>query len=852
MTRQILSDETLAGRAIDLTNCDREPIHIPGSIQPHGCLLACDNACRNLLFHSANAPELLGFGDDLVGQPLSQVIGGQNTHDLLNKLTASGSGSRPVPVFGMQINGQSFDVSIHRFANRAIIELEPAAQQYAAQLGMARTVIERLRALHDVEMLIEQAAVLFQAQLGYDRVMVYELGPDGAGKVVSEARQDRQESFRGQYFPASDIPQQARALYLKNPIRMIGDTSFTPVPILPLPDPQEPALDLSHAHLRSVSPIHCEYLRNMGVAASMSISIIVDNALWGLIACHHDSPKVLSMAERAAAEMAGDFFSMQLATLIRNQARDAETVARRALDDLLVDASRNDDVSTALQNRLPQLADLIPSQGVALSFDGAWSALGHAPAQDDVAPLLQLAETVAVGEVFSTDSLSELLPDAPDLTAQAAGVMIVPLSKRPRDYLFYFRREAVQTLEWAGDPNKTYETGPFGDRLTPRKSFAIWKETVRNRSHPWSDADRSFAEAIRMSVVEVLLFNNELLADERSRAAVRQRLLNQELNHRVKNILAVIRSLVSTRPGPDQGLPEYVDALRGRIEALAFAHDQIVRDEDGGDLHALLGAELGPYETAKRITLDGPAVTLDARAFSVMALVLHEMATNAAKYGALSQPTGHLKVTWQLDQAGDCAIRWSETGVTDVRAPSRTGFGSSLIERAVPFDLDGTSQIDFTADGVVADFTVPGRFLRTGAAPAPAAIPAKVVAPHDDAPGDTLAGRRVLLVEDQVLIAMALEAELQDFGLTVAGIAPSVEKALALLAQDTPDLAVLDLSLNGETSIPIAEALMERGIRFIFATGYGADVELPEGFETVPVVSKPYQIEDILRALRNA
>ncbi|MTE00033.1 GAF domain-containing protein [Paracoccus sp. YIM 132242] len=842
------SDPALAGQPIDLTNCDREPIHIPGSIQPHGCLLACDNGARRILFCSENAPAMLGLPGLPLDRSLSEVIGSEAAHTLLNALAVSGNRPRPAVVFGLDVNGRALDVTIHRHDDRTVIEFEPAATRLGRQISLSRTVVERMRRISDADRLVQQAAPLIQAQLGYDRVMVYQLGGDGAGKVVAEAKPEGHESFRGQFFPASDIPRQARALYLQNPIRVIGDASFTPVPIVAL-DPQAGPLDLSYAHLRSVSPIHCEYLRNMGVAASMSVSIIIDGALWGLIACHHYAPKVLTMADRAAAEMVGDVFSMHLDALHRRHARDAELTARRALDDLLANAVRAEDAGPALRDRLPRLADLIPADGVGMWFDGVWTTVGHAPTEAQAAPLLALALELPEGQVFRTDHLASLLPDAADLRGLVAGVMVVPLSRRPRDFMFYFRKEAVQTLDWGGDPNKTYETGPLGDRLTPRKSFAIWKETVRDKCHPWSEADCRFAEALRIAVTEVLLFNSEVLADERSRAEVRQRVLNRELNHRVKNILAIIQSLVNRKPPEGETLQGFAGSLRGRIQALAYAHDQIVRDDDEtGLLGDLLAAELGPYAGEGRaIRLDGPAVALDGRAFSVMALILHEMATNAAKYGALSRASGHLSVAWHVDDAGNCHIDWTEDGLEGLVPPARSGFGSALVEQSLPFDLGGESRIAFRPTGVAARFMLPARFVRHAGVPA---------APHADRAAPATAaprpGRRVLLVEDQTLIALSLEAELQDHGLEVSGRAASVEAALEMIDHDPPDLAVLDVNLADETSLPVAERLRGRGIPFVFATGYGSDFDLPAGFSDVPVATKPYQVHDILRKLSEA
>ncbi|MFT4012203.1 MAG: HWE histidine kinase domain-containing protein [Paracoccus sp. (in: a-proteobacteria)] len=855
MTRDAGWDAALAGRRIDLTNCDREPIHIPGSIQPHGCLLACDGIAGVIGRHSANAAQMLGLPGAPLGRRLSDVIGVARAHAIANALAILGPVPRPALLFDQQVNGRAFDVTAHHQAGRIIIEFEPASRDLGRTLGLARTVMGRIRAQDNPQRLLQQATALIQAQLGYDRVMIYELGPDGAGKVVSEAKTEALESFLGQYFPASDIPRQARALYLRNPIRMIGDVHYRPVPILPAQDEAGP-LDLSHAHLRSASPIHCEYLRNMGVGASMSVSIIIDGALWGLIACHHYTPRILRLADRAAAEMVGEFFSLHLNTLRRRHAREAETAARRALDDLMVDASRGEGIGIALRHRLPLLSGLIPSAGIALWFDGEWSALGHAPDEALAAPLIALARAAPEGQVFQTDRLAELLPGATALTELAAGVLIVPLSRRPRDFLFYFRREAVQTLDWAGDPGKTYPAGAFGDRLTPRKSFALWKETVRQRSHAWADSDRSFAEAFRIAVVEVLLFNSELLADERARAAVRQRVLNQELNHRVKNILAVIRALASVPTREGETLANYSEALRARIQAMAYAHDQVVRDENGGDLLELLRAELSPYLARQNpVELRGPGLTLDGRAFSVLALVVHELATNAAKYGALSRSDSRLDVTWDLDAAGDCHLHWRESGVEGVEAPAARGFGSTLIERSVPYDLGGQSRIEFGADGLAAEFVLPAHFVRPHqGTPAAAVAAAQTTAPTPPpGPPPSLppeGRRRVLLVEDQVLIAMSLEAELKDHGFDVTGIAPNVDAALELIRKDPPDLAVLDVNLRRETSLRVAEALLARGVHFVFATGYGADFDLPPEFARVPVVEKPYNVGDVLEKLR--
>ncbi len=831
---------------VNLTNCDREPIHVPGSIQPHGCLLACDASGARIGRHSANAAEMLGFDGTFNGAALDAVIGPKVTHDVRNALARAPEGTRPALVFNAVLpNGRRFDIAAHRYKGAAIVELEPADVDTAAPLELARTMIARVSAAATVKRLVGDAARLVQAMLGYDRVMIYQFGADGAGKVLSEAKRPDLESFLGQYFPASDIPQQARTLYLKNTIRIISDADCIRIPLVPEVDASGEPLDLSFAHLRSVSPIHCEYLRNMGVGASMSISIIIDGVLWGLIACHHYGPRTLSMTQRVAAEMFGEFMSLHLHALHNKQSLEMATRARVMLDGFLRRASGLEHISEILRARLDEFGQFIPSDGQGVWIDGQWTGRGATPPPEAMPELVRFARTAAEGTIWATHHLSAALPGADAYAAQAAGVLIVPLSQRPRDYLFFFRRELVRTLEWAGNPEKTYGTGPFGDRLTPRKSFAIWKETVNQQSAPWSDVERQFGEAARAALVEVALQHSELLADERTKAEIRQRVLNEELNHRVKNILAVIKSLVNHPTEEGETLKGYVETLRGRIQALSLAHDQVIRGGGGGQLADLLTAELIPYQTGQSaIVFEGPEVWMDARAYSIMALVLHELATNAAKYGALARAGGELTVSWAIDAVGDCGIVWSERTDALVVPPSRRGFGSTLIERSVPYDLGGDSSIDYRTNGVLARFRIPARFVAVRETQPREIVPPAPVPAHIS--GD-LNGMRILIVEDQMLVAMDLEQIIEQANGVVLATANSPREAFGALDRDRPDLAILDVNLGDATSEPIARRLAGDGIPFMFATGYGEGGAIPQAYADTPIVRKPYEASAIIR-----
>lgn len=836
--------------AVDLTNCDREPIHVPGSIQPHGCLVALDAEFRSIRRHSTNASEYLSCGD-LIGLKFEEVFGNKGAHDLRNALAATPEGSRPALVMGLHNDaGHVFDVAVHRWKGNALVELErsPTGRQ-GKPLELVRTLINRLKPLQAVDDVIKQSPRLLRALLAYDRVMVYQFAADGSGQVMAESKRTDLESFLGQHFPASDIPRQARELYIKNTIRVISDASGVRVPIEPELDDLGEPLDLSFAHLRSVSPIHCEYLRNMGVAASMSISIIVGGELWGLIACHHYTPRALAMADRVAAEMFGDFFSLHLEALIQKSKLDAARMTRRALDGVLRDVIHHEDITAFLKSRVSIFSSLIPSDGVGLWIDGDWTPYGATPPASEIATLANAIGALSDGKVWSTSGLSAHVPSASGYRGAVSGVLAVPISHMPRDYLLFFRREMIETITWAGNPDKVYQTGPHGDRLTPRQSFAIWKETVECTSRPWSETDRDCADAVRTALLEVVMRQTELVAEERRKADLRHKMLNEELNHRVKNILSLIKSLVSQPVDGRRSLEEYVSSLKGRIMALAFAHDQVIRSDSGGNLKDLLSAELTPYSGgATVVELEGSDIGLDSRAYSVMALVFHELATNAAKYGALSSESGRLTVRWSITADRGCEVLWTEEGGPPVEVPLRSGFGMVLVDRSVPFDLGGESELTFHPSGVAARFLIPIKFITYVASQRVADSALTSAAP---AAYDGIAGLKVLVLEDQLVIAIDVETMLAEHG-AVAETAATAAEAMLVLARGLPDAAVLDVHLGMENSFAVADELLRRKIPFVFATGFGDDTIIPDHLRPVPVVRKPYSAMALAERLGQA
>lgn len=834
---------------VDLTNCDREPIHIPGSIQPHGAMLVYDTAQRIVSHASANAAAMLGV-ETIAGRPLDDIVGARPAHQIRNAVAKSIAPSAPGLLFGQEVQGADtrFDIAAHTYLGHTYIEFEPSpvtGDSYGP-LELTRAMSRRLADEKTLANLARSAARMVALMIGYDRVMIYKMLHNGAGRVIAEQKRADLNSFLGLHFPASDIPYQARELYKRNWIRMISDVRYTPQQILPPIPSSMPPLDMSYAQLRSVSPVHCEYLQNMGVGASMSISILVEGELWGLIACHHYSPKVVSLPQRVGAEMFGQVFSLQVETLERRERFDIANRARQRLDRIVSELPPEEELHESLSPRIADIAQLLPCDGAALWINNAWITHGSVPTEDLIKPLVGYLDENVPGTLWHTNQIDAFLPEMAPQVSIVAGLLAVPISKTARDYLLFFRSEESRFVDWAGDPEKV--VGPLGDRLTPRKSFDLWRQEVRGQSTPWTEADLAIADAAQNYLRDVVLRHTEATAEERKRTEVRRKLVNEELNHRVKNILALAKSIVEQSRAGSETVEDYAEAVAGRLQALSFAHDQITRERGGGDLRRLLESEVAAYggvNGAGRSELGGPAIRLDARAYSSLALVVHELATNAAKYGALSSESGTVSVTWAIAADGDCELVWRERGGAPVTPPTRAGFGSTLIERVVPFDLGGEAAIRYPPEGVEARFVIPVRHIM--AADEGDHSPVEKRSQKGDAA--RLSGMRVLLVEDQVLIALDAESCLRALGAAQVVIAPTSETAVKHIDAARPDLAVLDVNLGDQTSAPVAELLRKLNVPFVFATGYGDTMMIPDSMHDVPIVRKPYADSTLAEAI---
>lgn len=853
MTKHSESDGQVPGNgagafAVDLSNCDREPIHVLGIIQPFGFLVAVTpdwmvaRVSENLAEFTGTSPETA------LGQPLSDLIDREAIHTIRNRLTTLRGPDAVERIFGVPLlaDRPPFDVAVHFSGREIVIEAEPAAAEPLEATSVVRSMIARLQQVDGLPAFLREGARQVRAITGFDRVMVYRFDAQESGEVVAESVRHGVDSFLGLHYPASDIPSQARKLYLRNTFRVIADVGSAPVPLMPQRDPDGKLLDQSLSLLRAVSPIHVEYLRNMGVCASLSISIVVGGKLWGLFACHHYAPRLPSMAARSAAELFGQMFSLMLDARENAQAREYEARGRAVTDRLLATVAQDNDLLDNPQWLADVIGDAIPADGIGVHVRGQTSLVGLTPNPAQFEDVVRLLNRVSSGQVFATETIAAQLPSAAAHGDVAAGMLAIPLSREPRDYIVLFRAERLREVRWGGKPEKEIVYGPNGPRLTPRKSFEAWAELVKGTSQPFTPAERRVAEALRVGMLEVLVRLAETAGAERARASERQELLIAELNHRVRNILSLIRGLIAQTRDGAADVAGFITTLDDRIRSLARAHDQITADRWGpARLADLVEIEAGAYLRAQseRVVAQGENVLLYPTAYVTIALVIHELMTNAVKYGALAgQGTVHL--SWERDVHGGLALDWQERDGPPVATPTRRGFGSTIIERSIPYDLGGTAQISYLPAGVHARFTLPEPCV-AGVTAARHSGPMPISLGGATTPLD---GCNVLLVEDSMIIALDGEDALRELGAAAVSTAPTVRDALRMLDQGPFHFALLDFNLGVDTSAAVADKLIELGVPFAFATGYGEGIGV-ERWPGVPVINKPYGLKELRAAV---
>lgn len=516
-----LTDPELATADLSLTNCDREPIQISNAIQDHGLLLTFTEADLVILQISQNSVAFLGKPPaEYLGKPLSIILKKtqiESIADCLNEGFENVNPLRLVIPVGSKL--QLFEGIVHRIDGIVVLELERSIPQQAVSFfdfyKLVKSPIDRIQRTETLAEIAQQATLEIRDIIGFDRVMLYRFDPDGSGHVIAESKSTDSESFLGLHYPASDIPKQARALYQFNLLRIIPDALYTPVFLEPAINPVTgKPLDLSLSVLRSVSPIHNEYLANMGVRASMSISLLRDRQLWGLISCHHLTPKRLSYETRTICEFLGQVISSELGSKADGEDLDYKLNLQRVHARFLNTITNCQTLGDGLAENPKDLINLLGADGVVFCEAGKVSSFGNTPPQTAISGLLEWIDRhINDDSIYSTTTLVTECPEFLPYKDVASGLLALRISRSQQTYLLWFRSEMLQTINWSGEPRKQIEVNVDGSlRISPRKSFELWKETVRLTSLPWKACDIEAALELRSRIIGIVLQKADELA----------------------------------------------------------------------------------------------------------------------------------------------------------------------------------------------------------------------------------------------------------------------------------------------------------------------------------------------------
>jgi light-regulated signal transduction histidine kinase (bacteriophytochrome) len=512
---QTNSEQTPAVDQWPIKACLQDPIHIPGSIQPHGSLMIVDAATFTIVQVSANTETFLGYAPrDLVNQPLETIIGLTYQQEIQGCLDQDFSAINPIRI---QLDHKELNLVVHENQGNIFLEFEPIDPIYNNNFmtfyNMTKKVVDQMQLSKNLQDLSEIIVENIRKLTGFDRVMVYRFDPDGSGHVIAEDKLESLDSFYGLRYPAIDIPEPARRLFELNYTRLIPTLDHERIPLPHHPITGEP-FDLSYCNLRSVSPCHVQYLKNMGVQASLLISLMQESRLWGLVACHHYQPKYLPYEIRVACEFLAKVMSLNLIAKADQEDLNYKVSLRDRLSRLFENLSQDSDVTDGLEHCLSDLQTIVEAGGVALCLNGNILVSGCTPSLPQIMDLIkELRNQHNVDLLFYCDRLGELYPPAQAFQTEASGVLMLSLSRVENSYILWFRPEVSQTVCWAGNPQEDVTVGADGTlTLSPRKSFELWKQTVMGRSLPWLSCEIQQVMEFRNLLVDVLFKkSNELL-----------------------------------------------------------------------------------------------------------------------------------------------------------------------------------------------------------------------------------------------------------------------------------------------------------------------------------------------------
>lgn len=717
-------DQRARSELVDPLVCEREPIHIPGSIQPPNGLLGIDLATFVVTVASENIAEILGPAlADILGKPLSEVLPARFVATIRADLAAgkvpSGSPHRYDLTAGER--NRPFAVMVHRQDERLILELE-ATPLHPGDFGVptASTLKEAIRTLRRQESVAALAATivdLVRDLTGYERVLVYRFDREWTGEAIAESIvPDWEESLLGLRFPSSDIPRQARELYLRSPARIVIDRDATPIPLTSSGADNRP-VDLTFSTLRSMSPVHIEYQRNLGVNGSMSMAILIDGRLWGLLIGHHRRPHYVAPETRDAVAVLVEALALGISDVEQQAFRAVQAAYFSGQVALLRQMAGAEDVATALSQGEARLTDLFGATGAAVVIGESVSPIGDAPPADLILALAHRIRQEPPGAPsVTTDNLSAYAGDVPVTPDQASG-MLAAFTDPARDgLLIWFRPEVVRRIVWGGDPSKPVMADVRTAAVLPRRSFERWVEERRGYSPPWEPWQVEIAETLARAVdglslrasrriAELATKQDELIAAlaQKDRLLADKDLLTREIDHRVKNSLQIVSAFLQMQSRKVKD-PEAQDAFRatfGRVMSIARVHDSLyqsdnVTDVDLGQTIETLCRDLSDVGGEKRDLelVAERGLMVPYRKAVALSLIATELVTNAWKYAYPDAAPGLVEVTVGRHEGG-VRLRVCDqgAGLPPDWENQRKGLGMQLI-RTMLNQIDATLHVE--------------------------------------------------------------------------------------------------------------------------------------------------------------
>jgi chemotaxis family two-component system sensor kinase Cph1 len=563
---------------VDLSNCANEPIHIPGQIQSHGYLIVLDQHYR--VSHSSE--NIFGLIQktcaELIGselQDLEPLIGNDQPGGFITDLLSIGKVNKSfeqVNPFKLAINGKTYYLLISTSNDRYLLEFESVTSDALPDVQkMMGHSISKMLADKNLQNLLDNTAMQVKKTIHYDRVMIYRFADDGHGEVVAEAKNEELSPLLGLHYPASDIPQQARDLYKLNLTRIIADVQTTPVKIFAAADQVQP-LEMTYSQLRAVSPMHIQYLKNMGVASSFSISLLCMGKLWGLIACHNYNPKFIDFLSRDLSKLLGQILSSALEFRQEEIHQHTQETFIGSLDKLTKQLQETVSIEQALTKCPVTLLDIVHATGAVLVYEKNITKIGLTPAENELTNLISWLRQNNDQPLYHTTSLVAHYPEAINFCNVASGIMVVVISRELEEYIIYFKPEQPQFITWAGNPDKLATMDKNGLlHISPRNSFQQWSQTVLFTSLAWGSEEinsglrlqEEITYAINQKAGAIRLLNEQL-----QRAYDELDTFSYTVSHDLKNPIAAIKTYAQL-VARSQGFSDRDRIMLGRINERA-------------------------------------------------------------------------------------------------------------------------------------------------------------------------------------------------------------------------------------------------------------------------------------------